>query len=100
MTAQKPPTIAQKPESTSLSSDTKPEEVASKPTAPRPSIKHHVINPQQETTHSDPVLPGISPSHSCSSSIKNQDSSSLLIASTAKSQVSRGYRYVGLLYVF
>ena len=58
----------------------------------RPSIKHHVINPQDIETASI-ASANISPSLSVSSSIKNQDISSLAIASTAKSQLSSGYRY-------
>lgn len=56
-------------------------------------IKHHVINPQ-DTIDSVSMASSISPSNSINSSIKNQGSeSSFSLASTAKSQLSSGYRY-------
>jgi len=58
-----------------------------------------VINPHQQDTPPDQqssTTSGISSSHSVTSSIKKEcsnDSSSLSLASTAKSQLSSGYRY-------
>ena len=71
----------------------------------KPQIKHHVINSHLQQQYTAPTLPnhdistkisGLSSSVSVSSSIKSsqqQSSTPLALSSTAKSQLSSGYRY-------